>query len=504
MKETIKINLNNQLFDLDHDAYDRLKAYLDSLKKKFRKDPIEAEEILQDIESRIAEILQQKLNKNKQVLTLADIEEIIDLIGSAEEMETPEDESDSHTEQNTSYQQGQKYSKRLYRDPYNSVISGVCSGIAAYLGIDPVWIRLLFVLLVFLKLSGVLIYIILWVVLQPAYTTIERLQMHGKGFNINDWGNTAKKGYKKARKKAKDFTTTTSYQNAESGLSHFFRGLGEIIIIFLKIILAVFAVSLFVALFISIWGLLFHGHFHFNWNWWPDFNFHSASFFDFCVMLVIAIPIIGVLIKTGRWMLGVKSQNHFLSGIAAAIWVVAFMSLVVFWVSDKDQTFLKKVNVTEYTINSCTEEPVHIGLKNSFKHDDIEIYHVFDHKIVRNEDENEFLAKPELLIEPGYDGKIRLQLEEQYFSFDPTSSSERKKDFADYSWNYSGSKLWLDEYYSFDEERFFRFPAVTIKLIIPEGCHVYFDDDFSKLTDKENLAGRLMYMHDGQLEAINL
>ncbi len=503
MKETIKINLNNQLFDLDYDAYDRLKAYLDSLKKKFSKDPIEAEEIVQDIESRIAEILQEKLNKNKQVLTLLDIEEIIGLIGSAEEMESPEDNSESTNNQEYSSFHNHKNSKRLYRDPFNSVISGVCSGIAAYLGIDPVWIRLLFVLLVFLKFSGVLIYIILWIVLQPAYTTAQRLQMHGKGFRVDDWSNTAKKEYKKAKKKVRDFSTSPSYKNAESGISNFFKGLGEVIIIFLKVIMVIIGISLFVALFIGIGGLFYHEHFHFDWNWWPDFDFHSVSFFDLCLMLVIAIPVFGLLLKMGKWILGNKSQNNFLSGIAAAVWVIAFILLVVFSASDKNQTFLKRTKVTEYTLEAFQDEPVHIGLKNSYEYDDLEYYHIFNQEVIRNEDEDQFLIKPEIVIESSHDDKIKLQLVEKYFSLDPSLSSKRLNRIIDYSWNYSNSKLWLSDYYAFDEEKFFRFPAITIKLIIPDGCYLYFDDDFSELIKGRGKAGKLMYMQEGQLHSRN-
>ena len=98
MKETIKINLNQRLFDLDADAYGKLKNYLDSLRNYFNKKPGEADEILQDIEQRIAEILHEKIKNGKEVIILADIDEIIGMMGTiddfARDSDTSEEEPD--------------------------------------------------------------------------------------------------------------------------------------------------------------------------------------------------------------------------------------------------------------------------------------------------------------------------------------------------------------------------------------------------------------------------
>jgi phage shock protein PspC (stress-responsive transcriptional regulator) len=196
MKETIKINLNGQLFDLDNDAYERLKNYLESLKSKFGASPDEAKEILEDIESRIAEILQEKLFEAKQVITLADINEIISLLGTAEDIEEPESEEESNAR---STKAQYKSSKRFYRDPQNRVFGGVCSGLSAYFNVDPIWIRLLFVFLFFANLAGLIIYVVLWIVIPPAHSTGQRLEMQGKKVTINDIEDSVKKEYEKVK-----------------------------------------------------------------------------------------------------------------------------------------------------------------------------------------------------------------------------------------------------------------------------------------------------------------
>ena len=174
MKETIKINLSQRLFDLDADAYENLKEYLDALKKIFDRSPEESEEILHDIEQRIADLLQEKLGSSKQVVTNADIEEVIKKLGTAEDFARENGQTESENFTSGSEEKGQqgdsfqRAHRKFYRDIDNNIIGGVCSGLGAYFNIDPVWIRVALLLLFFLKGFGLLIYIILWAVVPSA------------------------------------------------------------------------------------------------------------------------------------------------------------------------------------------------------------------------------------------------------------------------------------------------------------------------------------------------
>ncbi|MCK7537548.1 MAG: PspC domain-containing protein [Marinilabiliales bacterium] len=118
--------------------------------RKFSAEP-EGKEIISDIESRIAEILQSKINNQKQVLSKEDIDEIIDIMGR------PEDFDNENTQRST-----YAYSRRMYRDPDNRVLGGVCSGMAAYFNIDPIIIRVLFLVLLFAWGVAGIMYIVLW------------------------------------------------------------------------------------------------------------------------------------------------------------------------------------------------------------------------------------------------------------------------------------------------------------------------------------------------------
>ena len=187
MKKNISINISGIIFHIEEDGYDRLKKYLDSINRYFSSYQ-GSEEIIADIESRIAEIFLSKLKEGgKQVIALEDVEHLISVMGSIKDFkaaeEPPETELESEPEEKTGEPddntetgpEREYYRNRLYRDKKRKLISGVASGIAYYLGIDPLWIRLLFILLFLpffvneaLSIISVLIYIILWIVTPEA------------------------------------------------------------------------------------------------------------------------------------------------------------------------------------------------------------------------------------------------------------------------------------------------------------------------------------------------
>jgi phage shock protein PspC (stress-responsive transcriptional regulator) len=161
MKKTITINLAGLVFNIEEQGYDTLKVYLDAIRTIFLKES-GASEIMEDIESRIAELFHSRLGKMKQVITEQDVAEVIEVMGQPSDYEVNDDEvgaeDNAHKEQAKSDADGSK-SKRLFRDEDSATIAGVCSGLGHYFNLDPVVFRLFFVLLVILGGSGILIYI---------------------------------------------------------------------------------------------------------------------------------------------------------------------------------------------------------------------------------------------------------------------------------------------------------------------------------------------------------
>src|SRR5690242_12099355 len=172
MKKIININLSSRLIPIEDTAYELLKNYLDSLKRHFAGEE-GGDEIVSDIESRIAEIFQEKLKKGAHCITDEDINAMIASMGRPEQLEDePQQPKTAPGMSSASQQTIPPGGKRLVRNENDKVLGGVCSGFANYLGIDPVIARILFVLFTVAWGAGIILYILLWILL-PGSSTIK-------------------------------------------------------------------------------------------------------------------------------------------------------------------------------------------------------------------------------------------------------------------------------------------------------------------------------------------
>lgn len=204
MKKTISINISGILFHIEEDGYDTLRKYLDTISRHFSgyKD---SKEILSDIENRIAEIFLSYLKNNNQVITAANVDKLIEKMGTIEDFRAADEKEE--TEEQTSKDDFYKYVtppspeaggyKKLMRMENNKILGGVCAGIAHYFSIDPLWTRLITILLLFsgsfriesdsfdfspyddfhfsLNFGGLALiaYIVLWIILPVSYEITE-------------------------------------------------------------------------------------------------------------------------------------------------------------------------------------------------------------------------------------------------------------------------------------------------------------------------------------------
>lgn len=186
MNKTYNINLSGYAFVIDEDAYDMLDSYLKTLGQVC--DRAGQRETAIDIEQRIAEIFTENATA---IISRTQVEHIIDRMGSPEEIvEVADVAPDGSAAVPPPLPFGAiPIRKRLYRDVYNKLLGGVCSGLAWYLGIDVVWVRLIMVALAFLSGSVMIpIYIVLWIVVPPANTPFERMQMMGINPSVSNVG----------------------------------------------------------------------------------------------------------------------------------------------------------------------------------------------------------------------------------------------------------------------------------------------------------------------------
>lgn len=215
MKKNITINLFGTLYAIDEDAYNLLESYLDSMKSYFRNKE-GGEEIADDIEHRVAELLWEKKEEGSEAVSIDMVKDIIAKIGNPEDIANEEGSENSHK----NYTAGEKSDfskragefveeavkgtgnvfnkfssemkgKRLYRNPKDKIVGGVCSGLAEYfMSSDPLWWRLGFVILTLIPFfpshfmfSNIFIpalYVILLIIVPVASTPADRLRMKGQ------------------------------------------------------------------------------------------------------------------------------------------------------------------------------------------------------------------------------------------------------------------------------------------------------------------------------------
>lgn len=201
MNKVFYINLGGHPLSIDEDAYEHLDLYIQQLERHF-KNSEGKEEIISDIETRIAELCQEQL-KGRQIVSIREIKHAIEMMGTPEAIEGEADTGD-HAEQSSEredpkghYQYKKrsksakggdfriKPGKRLFRNPDDKIIGGVASGISVYFGIpDPIWVRILFAIL-FFSGFGVVAYLVLWAIMPEARTSADRLAMRGEPINID-------------------------------------------------------------------------------------------------------------------------------------------------------------------------------------------------------------------------------------------------------------------------------------------------------------------------------
>jgi len=173
MKITENINLAGLIFTIDQDALLKLQNYLNSIERYFgAKD--ERDEILTDIEARIAELFQTQLNKSKEVITIIEVDQVIEVLGMPEEFLGESRKDEEKVNSGSTYRP-----HKMYRDPDNRILGGVCSGMAEYFNIDHVIMRVLFVIFAFFAMGGAIVYIALWIILPPAISVTDKFEMKG-------------------------------------------------------------------------------------------------------------------------------------------------------------------------------------------------------------------------------------------------------------------------------------------------------------------------------------
>ena len=328
MNKTIIININGIVFHIEEDAYEVLKNYMTDVKRHFMNSE-DSLEITTDIENRIAEMFNELLAKeSKQVIVEQDVKAVIEQMGTVEDFEHAEEDTKA-TFSNTYYSNSD--TRRLFRDPDDHLIGGVCAGMANYFDINPVWIRLAFALTFFFAGSGLILYIILWIVIPKAVSRADRMAMKGEKLNLQGFKknfeeelgsmrNNLSNFHQEARPfvyKTRDFIGDFFYH-----LGIFLNGAGKILLKLFGLFVLLCCFGFIIFMLVIFIGVMGFGSFHpFPGTPFSIIQDHYSNPIYISAFLVALIPVLAIIMVVLKGIFHTGSVSRTTGSTILVIWI---------------------------------------------------------------------------------------------------------------------------------------------------------------------------------------
>lgn len=495
MNKTTSINLGGYFFHIDEDAFRKLSNYFEAVRKSLSPDG--REEIINDIESRISELFTEKLGTNKQVIGLKEVDDIITIMGQPEDYkideETPKNENSFGNFTKSIY-----INKKLYRDKENSFLGGVMSGLGQYLGVDPLWLRIIMVILFFGFGSGLVLYIILWILIPEAVTTSQKLEMKGEPINISNIEKKVKEGFNEISDKITNIDHDKITSNAKNGVERIGTTLSEIVTSIFNIISKI--IGVFIVLFTSMTliSVIIGGIAMIFFSSMPD-NFlynHIHTPFSFetpiwiqgiLLIIVVGIPlffllILGLKLLTTR----MKSIGNTINYSLLAIWIIGLASVLFLTIKEISQNAytgkaIEKVAINLKPTDTLTVKFISNNLygKDNYDYENFEVIHddtdkaiIFSNNVsIKIVESNEPIAY--LQIEKSAEG----------------SSIKKAKQTAEkikYNVKIENNNLILDNYWITELTNKKHDQEVELFLYLPKGTIFKVDKNFKQFDRSEN------------------
>ncbi|MCH2232732.1 MAG: PspC domain-containing protein [Crocinitomicaceae bacterium] len=482
MNKTISINIAGFAFIIEEGAYHSLQNYLDAIKRNFQ-DDAEREEIMTDIESRIAEIFREKLTSDsREVVLLPDVDEVMNIMGRPEDYVTEETIIIEETSQQSEHQyQEERSDRKLYRDGENAMIGGVCSGLAHYFKMDPSLMRVLFVLFGILG-GGVLIYIILLLVIPEAKTTSQKLAMKGQNITIDAIKDQVKDGAKNAQGNIKK--NVDKVVGAGSNLlKSFSRILG-----FFFLIGGVGALFVFLLFFFSGAGVLPivengepAGVTSFLGVVYPGEG--GSSLLIITMLLVVILPIIGIIISGIKMVFRYTKSFRPYTISVLVLWILS--AAYVGYSSVKlGMNFRNRAEVkTDIPIVNDSTDVLYVDVvEEDLLGENVSLENVWNFsELVTIDDKNITLGYPQLKILPAKDSEnFEIQINKESCGY-TIKDAVQKAERIDYEISITDNQVSIPPYFSVPKDDKIRaqYPSVIIR--VPEGKRIVFGNSIDRI-----------------------
>ncbi|MFD1163441.1 PspC domain-containing protein [Hwangdonia seohaensis] len=518
MNKTVNINLAGIFFHIDEDAYLKLQRYLEAIKRSFT-DSQGRSEIIADIEARIAELFNERVQNDKQVIRIKEVDEVITIMGQPEDYLV--DDEIFEDEPQATHRRKTAPSKKLFRDTDNSYIGGVSSGLGHYFGIDALWVRLAWIILIFGAGTGILLYILLWILVPEAKTTSEKIMMTGEPVNISNIEKKIKDGFENvsgtvtdvaknvtesvsgAAKNVSDSVTDAAKKvdfskqgnKIKSSSRTFFDTIGEVIMFFLKVfakfigILLIFisAVTL-IALIVTLLSLGVVDVIHLpgldlveivNAGNTPIWLVSLLTFFT------VGIPFF-FLFYLGLKILinNLKSIGSIAKFTLLGVWLMSIIGLVVIGVRQASEHAFDERVVEKKELPIMATDTLNVKMVSNDNYNNRFYRNHNNFKLAHNEKGEKVIYSSDIriIVKSTNDSLATISIDKSADGRNYETAIERAKNI-NYNYALKNNSLHLDSYLTTDTKNKFSDQEVVIILYLPEGTIANFNTNTKSFLD---------------------
>ncbi len=518
MNKTVNINIGGLFFHIDEDAYQKLSRYFDAIKRSLSNSSGK-DEIMKDIEMRVAELFTERQKSDKHVINNKDVDEVVTVMGQPEDYRIDDEATESTS---TNFNSKQRL-KKLYRDKERGSIAGVCTGLGYYFGIDATWIKIVFLILFFGFGSGFIAYIVLWIAMPEAITTSEKLEMRGepvtisniekkvreefenvsdkiKNVNYDELGNKVKSGAESVGSRLGDVFTTI--------FGAFAKVLGAIIVVLSSVSLFGICIAAIVAMFsASLPQNTLINHFRTPLGletpiWIQGILFLLAFGIPFFFLLILGLKLL---------VTNLKSIGNIAKYTLLAIWIIAVGILISFGINEFTQISSEAKDVKKEIINIAPTDTLSIKFQNNDFYSK-DYYHHDEFKVTQDEQNHEIIYSNNVSIElMKTDEKLPYLQVEKLAVGKSADEAKKRAEKIKYGYKIVGNQLILDNYLLTEVANKFRDQRVELFLYVPKGTLLRMDEsvqNFDKSNDEFfNLhysSGNYIYrVSDSQVKCLN-
>ncbi len=523
MNKTVNINLANILFHIDEKAFNKLQRYLEAIKRSFA-GTAGSDEIIADIEARIAELFHEKMESERQVITMKEVDEVIQVMGQPEDYMVDEDIFEDEPRSSSA---PKSKVKKLYRDIDNKYIGGVCAGLEHYLGFDALWIRIIFIFLALFTGFGFIAYILLWILVPEAATTSQKLDMTGEAVNISNIERKVKEGFEDVAERVKNVDYEEVGNKVKSSGKTFFDTLGDIILFLFKVVgkfvgilLIIIGAASLIGLFIGLFSVGILDIIHIpGVDFYDMVNYTDAPMWlvSLLAFFAVGIPFFFVLYLGLKILVNnLKSIGNIAKFSLLGLWLLSIIGIMVLGI--------KQAAAHAYTGSSTDKkelyfaeaiDTVRISLRSSELYEYQENYGIRGISVTRNEAGERLLFSDDIRfnIKKSEDSipRIRIRKDANGSSF---ADARTRASNIDYGYTVEGSILYLDNYLTTAYENKMRDQEVWVDVYLPAGSVIQFDENAKRHIGRTTRYDRDLYrseivdyswqmQDDGELSCLN-